>query len=291
LRQVTASVISNEKILGELERTHAQTSRRPEARNTLGSWLMWLRCPEIAREAKPGQFVMVGCGRECMLPRPFSIHRLNGNGDIAIFFAVWEDGTGTKWLSQRQPSDKVEMFEKPLGISFNIKPKSDRLLLVAGGIGIAPLLFLADRALEENHPVKLLRGASGEFKPSRKPNPSQHYPDEYLPQGIEVRTITTSRDGKTGMVLDLLTPEVTKWADQVFACGPTAMYRDMANRKKELGLNGKSVQISLEMRMGCGRGVCYSCTVRTKRGLKQVCQDGPVFELNDIIWDELNPKL
>lgn len=290
MRQVLASVINNQKILGELERTNAQTFRRPEARNTLGSWLIWLRCPEIAREAKPGQFVMVSCGEECMLPRPISIHRMNGNGDIAIFFAVWEDGEGTGWLSQRSQDDSVKITG-PLGNGFSIPPKARNLLLVAGGIGIAPLLFLADRALKENHPVKLLRGASGEFKPSGKPNPSQHYPDEYLPQGIEVIPITTSPDGKTGMVLDLLTPEVIKWADQVFACGPTAMYRDMANRKKELGLTGKSVQISLEMRMGCGRGVCYGCTVRTKRGLKQVCQNGPVFELDDIIWDELSPKL
>jgi dihydroorotate dehydrogenase electron transfer subunit len=93
------------------------------------------------------------------------------------------------------------------------------------------------------------------------------------------------------MVLDLITPEVIKWADQVFACGPTAMYRDMASRKKELGLTAKSVQVSLEARMGCGRGVCYGCTVRTQTGLKQVCKDGPVFELDDIIWDELSPKL
>jgi len=69
------------------------------------------------------------------------------------------------------------------------------------------------------------------------------------------------------------------------------MYSDMARKKRELGLSGKSVQISLEMRMGCGLGACYSCTVKTKRGLRQVCKDGPVFELGDIIWDELSPKL
>jgi dihydroorotate dehydrogenase electron transfer subunit len=65
------------------------------------------------------------------------------------------------------------------------------------------------------------------------------------------------------------------------------MHYDMARRKKELKLEGKPVQISLEVRMGCGLGVCYGCTVKTKNGLKQVCKDGPVFELDDIIWDEL----
>ena len=285
MRQVLASVISNENILGELERTHTRTIS--------GSLLIWLRCPEIAQEARPGQFVMVGCGEECMLPRPFSIHRVNGNSDIAIFFAVWEDGKGTRWLSQCQPGDKVEMFGKALGTSFNIKPKSNRLLLVAGGIGIAPLWFLAEQGSKQGHDVTLFLGASGAYKPTEEENPPQLYPAERLPQGIEVKTITTTPDGKEKMATDLLLkyPQYVKRADQVFACGPTAMYRDMANRKKELGLTGKSVQISLEMRMGCGRGVCYGCTVKTKRGLKQVCQDGPVFELNDIIWDELSPKL
>jgi dihydroorotate dehydrogenase electron transfer subunit len=276
LRQIEASVISNEKILRELERTHARTIS--------GSWFIWLRCPEIAKEVKPGQFVMVSCGEECVLPRPFSIHRVNDNGDIAIFFAAWEDGKGTKWLSQRKQGDAVEIFG-PLGNGFSIVPKAHNLLLISGGIGIAPLLFLTDQAMKDRHSLKLLRGASGAFKPSEKPNPPQHYPEEFLPPEIEVKNKTTSPDGKKGMVLELLTPEVVNWADQVFACGPTAMYRDMAKMPE---LKGKPVQVSLETRMGCGLGACYACTVRTKHGPKQVCKDGPVFELDDVIWDELD---
>ncbi len=65
------------------------------------------------------------------------------------------------------------------------------------------------------------------------------------------------------------------------------MYKAMAVQSQKL-LKAKPVQISLEMRMGCGLGVCYGCTVKTKNGLKQVCKDGPVFDLEDIIWDELN---
>ena len=65
------------------------------------------------------------------------------------------------------------------------------------------------------------------------------------------------------------------------------MYRDMARRKQELKLKAKSVQVSLEVGMGCGRGVCYSCTVKTSGGLKQVCQDGPVFDLDNVLWDDL----
>jgi dihydroorotate dehydrogenase electron transfer subunit len=88
------------------------------------------------------------------------------------------------------------------------------------------------------------------------------------------------------MVTDLL-PNFINWSDQIFACGPMPMYRDMAQRKRQLGLEGKPVQISLEVVMGCGHGVCYGCTIRTKKGLKQVCKDGPVFDLDDIIWEEM----
>jgi len=87
------------------------------------------------------------------------------------------------------------------------------------------------------------------------------------------------------MITDFL-PDFAGRADQIFACGPAEMYYDMALRKKELKLGGKPAQISLEIRMGCGLGVCYGCTVKTKNGLKQVCQDGPIFDLDEIIWDE-----
>ena len=286
MKQVSAKVINNEQILKELERR--RDLQRPRPRDILGSWTIWLRCPEIAQEAQPGQFVMVCCGKECTLPRPFSIHQVNDEGDIALFFAVWEDGKGTKWLSQRHKGDTVELFG-PLGNGFSIHPASHNLLLVAGGIGVAPLHFLASQALNHGYLVKMLLGASGESKPSGEPNPSQLYPKHLLPSKLDprdIKTITSSSNGKTGMVTDLL-PDFGDWADQVFACGPIPMYRDMVRKKQELKLEGKPVQASLEIRMGCGLGVCYACTVKTKNGLKQVCRDGPVFDLEDILWDEL----
>ncbi len=82
------------------------------------------------------------------------------------------------------------------------------------------------------------------------------------------------------MVTDLIDQYVDQ-ADQVFACGPRAMYKAMAGLDC---LKGKSVQVSLEERMACGVGACYGCTVKTRNGLKQVCRDGPVFELADIDW-------
>ncbi len=268
MKQVTASVISKGERIRGLDRPHGQSIRFSQT--------LRLNCPEIAHEARPGQFVMVNCGQDCVLPRPFSIHQVNTNGDIAIFFAVLENGKGTDWLSKRKVDDSVKLLG-PLGNSFSVHSTSHNLLLVAGGMGIAPLYFLAEETLKRGYSVTLLYGTAVK-------NP---YPEDHLASGIKL--ITATEDGTIGhhgLVTDLL-PDFVDWADQVFACGPTLMYRDMARRKQELKLEGKPVQVSLEVRMGCGRGVCYGCTVKTKSGLKQVCQDGPVFDLDDILWDEL----
>jgi len=270
LKQVKAYVVSNKRILpGGPHRTGW----------ALASHLIQLHCPEIAGEATPGQFVMVRCGEECTLPRPFSIHQVNTNGDIAIFFAVLEGGRGSQWFSKRQDNETVEMFG-PLGNGFSISPRAKNLLLVAGGMGLAPLCFLAQQAVREKRSVTLLLGAAiGPLYTER--------PENLLPPRIDLATATEDGSiGKKGRVTDLL-PDFVDWADQIFVCGPMLMYRDMAHRKHKLKLKDKPVQISLEVRMGCGRGVCYGCTIKTKQGLKQVCQDGPVFDLDDILWDEL----
>lgn len=238
-----------------------------------GVYLIWLESPQIAAEAKPGQFVMVYCGQETLLRRPLSIHQLADNTNLAFLFAVV--GKGTAWLSQREAGDHIDIFG-PLGNGFSINPNSQNLLLVAGGIGIAPLCFLAQEALNQGCSVRLPLGGS---------TASQLCPKYLLP--AEAELIIATEDGtagKKGMITDLL-PDFVSWADQIFACGPTSMYRAMAAKKL---LRAKSPQISLEVRMGCGLGVCFGCTVKTKRGLKQVCKDGPVFDLEDILWDDLN---
>ena len=270
MKQVSATIVHKSTPLPEPHLSHG--------REILCIQLIWLSCPEIAREAKPGQFVMVCCGEECTLPRPFSIHQVNEKGDMALFFVVWEDGRGTRWLSQRKVGDNIDLFG-PLGNGYSIHPDSHNLLLLAAGIGIAPLYFLAQEAINQEKTLRILLGAS---------NPTHLYPRHLLPPDAEL--IITTEDGtvgKRGKITDFL-PDFADRADQVFACGPAPMYRDMALKKQELKLEGKPVQVSLEVRMGCGRGVCYGCTVKTKSGLKQVCTDGPVFDLDDVLWDELN---
>jgi len=227
-------------------------------------------------DAQPGQFVMVGCGEENLLRRPMSIHQLNNKaGKIKLALLYKAVGRGTRWLSQRQVGEKLDLL-LPLGNGFSLNPTSPNLLLLAGGIGIAPIYFLAQRAVKEGHSVRLILGCQ---------TARQLYPQKLLPPEIELIKITEDGSaGRKGKLTDHWL-EFAKSADQVFACGPVAMYQAMARQISRL--KQKPVHISLEVRMGCGLGICYSCTIKTKQGLKQVCTDGPVFELADILWGEL----
>jgi dihydroorotate dehydrogenase electron transfer subunit len=234
------------------------------------AFLMWLEGAEIAAAARPGQFVMVRCAEDMPLRRPLSFHQVEGD-TFALLYAVV--GPGTDWLSGRQPDEELDALG-PLGNGFRVEQQTENLLLVAGGMGVAPLAFLAEDAVAQGKTVRLLYGTPAEERC-------------FVPGSAE--EIAATEDGSVGhcgLVTDLILQHAD-WADQVFACGPPAMYHDMARRRKELGLAGKPVQVSLEMRMGCGQGVCYSCTVKTQDGLKQVCKDGPVFDMDDVIWEEL----
>jgi dihydroorotate dehydrogenase electron transfer subunit len=206
------------------------------------------------------------------LRRPLGVHRISSNGDAAFLFTVV--GRGTEWLSQRAEGDVLDLFG-PLGNGFEIYPSSGKLLLVAGGIGIAPLVALAEQAVASGCSVTLLMGDK---------TSDRIYPERLLPSGIE--TVIATEDGSLGnkgMVTDLISEFVAE-ADQVFACGPLAMYRRMAELRG--GLKNKSAQVLLEVVLGCGVGACLGCSIETRYGQKLVCKDGPVFELNDVIWNK-----
>jgi len=216
----------------------------------------------------------VRCGDRLdpLLRRPLSIHQVADRKQVAFLFNVV--GRGTDWLSQRQEGDSLDILG-PLGKGFSIQPASRRLLLVAGGVGIAPLVFAAEKAVAEGRSVTLLIGAK---------NASSLYPSHLLPSSINLVTATEDGSaGKKGMATRFMA-DFSNHADQILTCGPTSMYETIAAQSQ---LEGKSIQVSLEVRMGCGRGVCYGCTIKTKNGLRQVCQDGPVFELGEVLWGEL----
>jgi dihydroorotate dehydrogenase electron transfer subunit len=216
---------------------------------------------------------MVNCGPEILLNRPFSIHRIESSTKIALLYNIV--GQGTRYLSQRVKGEHIRLIG-PLGNGFSIDDTSVQLLLVVGGIGIAPLVFLADKALSMSKSVCMLIGAS---------NVSQLYPRSLLPAVNELIIMTDDgSSGMKGMITDVLCDYVEK-ADQTFMCGPEAMYKTIYDMKK-LRQMKKRIQLSLEARMGCGTGICYGCSIKTTNGMQTVCHDGPVFSLDEIILDE-----
>ena len=238
-----------------------------------GVFLMWLLAPGIAGAAKPGQFAMLRCGSHNFLRRPLSIHRVSGDRQkLAFLFAAV--GKGTRWLSGVTPGQELDLVG-PLGQGFEIDVDASQLLLVAGGLGVAPLGFLADEARAQGKNVNLLLGAA---------TASALCPAELLPGVDSCRSATDDGTyGRRGLVTHLLA-ESLPGTQQIFACGPLPMLRALA---ADPALRQHRAQVSLEIRMACGLGVCYGCTVNTVHGLRQVCKHGPVFEMADVLWDEL----
>jgi dihydroorotate dehydrogenase electron transfer subunit len=235
------------------------------------TFLMWLSCPPVAKGASPGRFLMLHCGDayDPLLPRPMSFHRFRQAEGERLFAILYDvRGRGTALLSAFKAGDQLSVFG-PLGRGYSISAHTENLLLVAGGLGIAALIALADEAIAASRSVTLLQGARS----------AQHlYPPELLPNDVEA--ISATDDGSTGhhgYVTDLM-PEYLSWADQIFACGPTPMFESMARVMREKR-SRKPVQALLEERMGCGTGICYGCAVFTRRGVRLVCRDGPRFEL------------
>jgi dihydroorotate dehydrogenase electron transfer subunit len=240
------------------------------------TFFMWLSSPPLARGASPGRFLMLHCadGYDPLLPRPMSFHRFrdrDGERQFAILYDV--RGRGTAWLAERQPGDELTAFG-PLGKGYAVSSQSQNLLLVAGGLGVAAVVALADEAIAAGKAVTLLQGAR---------NVAKLFPAESLPREIEVLSATDDGSaGHSGPVTELLAGHLS-WADQVFACGPSAMFRSMADVLREARTR-KPVQALLEERMGCGTGICYGCAVFTRKGVRLVCRDGPRFELREVLW-------
>jgi len=263
LDQAAYTVISNKKLLSFNGSKH---------------YLMRIKAPPIAAESKPGQFIMVKCGEDFTLRRPLSVHNTNKTGEIQLLFSVSSSGkgSGTEWLSKVKSGTQIDLLG-PLGNGFSISPEAKKLLLIAGGIGIAPLRFLAEKALKLGKKVTIILGAK---------TGKGLYPPKLLPSDVEI--ILATEDGSIGRkakVTDLMDGKIQK-ADQVFVCGPQAMYLEMAIQYIML-LENKPVQASLEVRMGCGVGACYTCSIKTKQGMMRVCKEGPVFNIKDIIWQEV----
>jgi len=247
--------------------------------------LMWFDAPEIAHGAKPGQFVMLRCvdvtsedaaslPDDPLLPRAMSIHRLR-EGAAGTQWAILYDtvGRGTRWLASRRPGDTVFCWG-PLGRGYEPASTSRHLLLVAGGIGVAPLVWLADEAVARGPSVTLVLGGR---------SADQIFPASKLPPEVEV--VVTTEDGSLGR--EALATEAfadyLDWCDEAFACGPNAMFRALAETMRSVKAR-RPLQALLEENMGCGTGICYGCAIETRRGMRLVCKDGPMFDLRELTW-------
>lgn len=255
-----------------------------ETKHVYGNtFLTWFRSPEIVAGALPGQFVMLrttdasddgvsGLPDDPLLPRPMSYHRLR-EGKDGIEWSILYDvvGRGTAWLATRKRGDRV-MCWGPLGKGYSVRSTSQNLLMVAGGIGVAPLVWLAEEAIAARKSVVLVVG--GRTK-------DQIFPAKHLPPEVEV--IVTTEDGalgRRGLATEAFV-EYLEWCDQAFACGPNAMFQAMAEAARKSKVN-RAVQVLLEERMGCGTAICYGCAVETRKGMRLVCKDGPKFELREV---------
>lgn len=237
--------------------------------------ILWFRRPDHFASARPGQFLMtyIGESYDPLLGRAMSVHRLR-EGDSGPEFAILFEivGQGTDWLARRGPGDVVRVVG-PLGRGYEPRERVDRMLLVGGGIGAAPLIWLADQLVEQGREVTLILGGR---------TPAQIYPAELLPPAVEV--VVTTEDGSMGEKGRVTGPfeRLLPWCDQAFACGPDPMFEALYRVLRDSHLR-KPVQALLEARMACGFGICYSCATFPRRGgVRLICTDGPMFDLRDL---------
>ena len=274
-----------------------------ESREILpGQWLQTYHAPVLATGSRAGQFVHVRTGdmSGLVLRRPFSINTADrATGTITIHFRAV--GRGTDWATHLRPGDTIDMLG-PLGRPFEVDPRSRHLLLIAGGLGIAGLRYLADEAIRDGRQVTLLFGAA---------SARDVYPTSLLPDEVEYVVATDDGSmGQRGFVTELV-ESYEAWADQAFACGPEAMLRALARlattrgarlgvaklgRKRGAGKVAQPgspaarrkafLQVSMEQRMGCAVGACLGCVVMTTSGApERVCREGPVFASDEVDWE------
>src|SRR3989339_347401 len=231
-----------------------------------------LRAPEIAANARPGQFVMVQTspGYDPLLRRPLSIHQTIGHDQVQLLYKVV--GKGTRLLATMTAGQQLNLTG-PLGHGFELAA-SKAICLVGGGMGIAPLYFLAREILRNTCPPKcvVLLGArtAAELGP---------LPGNFMDLGVTTHLATD--DGSLGhhgfvaeLLLQHLDPEL-KWT--VCACGPHPMMKAVAGQCRK---QGWECQVSLEATMACGIGACLGCAVpqaELSGPYLHVCKDGPVF--------------
>ena len=218
-------------------------------------------------QIKPGQFInLYPNDKSLTLPRPIAVCDLNGNRLSIVYGVV---GKGTKHFSALREGERIKIMY-PLGNGYSLGEEKNHVL-VAGGPGIAPLLYLS-KSLKGN--VTLFAGFE-----------SQAYLTDRFNNVTPYIATETGAEGERGTVCDIL-EKYDKGGDMYYVCGTAPMLKAVC---RYLEKNGANAQISVESRMACGYGLCVCCAIKVKQGdsfnYLKACVDGPVFDYKEVLWD------
>lgn len=233
-------------------------------------YIIKVKSKESYKYSKAGQFFMLKSNT--FLRRPISLHYID-NDILEFYYQV--KGEGTKYLSQLKKDDILNI-QGPLGNGFDISFKDKNILLVAGGMGIAPFKLLIEKLLYNNNYITLIMGGANETAIKIITRFDTSSIDLYI-------TTDDGSVGDKGNTVDK-TKELLKQKnfDIIYTCGPTVMMKGIVNIANE---NNILCYASLEERMACGVNACLGCNIEIKDNnsesgytLKKVCHDGPVFD-------------
>lgn len=237
------------------------------------NFLIVLQSDETLPEIKPGQFVNIDIknSSEVFLRRPFSVFDVNyKENTLSVIVKIL--GRGSKKLTEIKAGDTLSLIY-PLGKSFTYPGKNEKILLVGGGSGVAPMLFLAKESKLDVENVDILLGARSS---------SDHInAEEYAKYGRLNFTTEDGTLGTKGFVIYHETFNNLSVYNKMYACGPEPMMKAVAEEAKKAGV---FCEVSLENLMACGFGVCLCCIEPTVKGNLCVCTEGPVFNINELKW-------
>ena len=223
---------------------------------------------------KPGQFVNIEIknASEIFLRRPFSVFDVDyEQNTMSLIVKIL--GRGSKKLTEVKEGESLSVIF-PLGCGFTYPVNSDKILLIGGGSGVAPMLFLAKESGLKRENVSLLLGA--------RTIDDHINVDDYSQYGNLYFTTEDGSLGEKGFVTQhSVFQEKLGNYDKIYACGPDAMMKAIAKEAKKKNV---FCEVSLENLMACGFGVCLCCIEPTVRGNLCVCTEGPVFNINDLKW-------
>lgn len=239
-------------------------------------WLVDIEVDRLGAQLEPGQFVHLQIpGMEGhILRRPFSVFYTSENGRVVtILYQVV--GFGSKQLSALEPGTQASLMG-PIGHGWHSPAGIKHALLVAGGVGGAPLFLHAQDLVQQGVDVEVVLGAQSASSLVVEPRYA-----ELLGHEPFIATDDGSR-GHAGFCTDLVSQRIAeKQFDYVACCGPEPMMKIVSGITLKAGI---PTFVSLEKRMACGIGACLSCIVETTQGRKRSCVDGPVFDASEVIW-------